>query len=162
MNSVDWTRRMPCEEKPTSRRKTYNNTKIPHGKKIYFTSNDDVLRVADDAANICEQADDGDDVVRRHSGDDYEMASSASVQPQSDHVQIMNRELILNRSHERTATVGYKAAKQNFSDNKLQNDNIGFQMLQNLGWTGTSGLGKHSDGMQEPVRFVSFFFQIEK
>lgn len=39
----------------------------------------------------------------------------------------------------------------NFEKNKLQDDNIGFKMLKNLGWQGGS-LGKNLDGIEEPVR----------
>lgn len=39
----------------------------------------------------------------------------------------------------------------NFNKNKLQDDNIGYKMLQNIGWQGGS-LGKNSDGIEEPVR----------
>lgn len=38
-----------------------------------------------------------------------------------------------------------------YKDFKLKEDNIGFKMLQKLGWTEGQGLGSKSTGIVEPV-----------
>ncbi|XP_054160682.1 SURP and G-patch domain-containing protein 1-like [Oppia nitens] len=38
-----------------------------------------------------------------------------------------------------------------YSDSKLQEDNVGFQMLKKLGWTEGQGLGASGTGTQEPI-----------
>ncbi|XP_053689076.1 uncharacterized protein LOC128738175 [Sabethes cyaneus] len=45
---------------------------------------------------------------------------------------------------------GKQAEKQTFSNHQLDEDNIGFRMLQKQGWTGGS-LGSNEDGILEPI-----------
>lgn len=59
----------------------------------------------------------------------------------------MTREELLCPANEKRAAI----EANNFHKNKLQEDNIGYKMLQNLGWQGGS-IGKYSDGIEEPVR----------
>uniref|UniRef100_A0A8D8TQA8 SURP and G-patch domain-containing protein 1 n=2 Tax=Cacopsylla melanoneura TaxID=428564 RepID=A0A8D8TQA8_9HEMI len=42
-----------------------------------------------------------------------------------------------------------------YKEFKLKEDNVGFQMLQKLGWTEGSGLGQDGGGIQEPVNKAS-------
>lgn len=52
----------------------------------------------------------------------------------------------------------YEAQKQNktpdlsdYKEYKLKEDNVGFQMLQKLGWKEGTGLGSSGSGIVEPV-----------
>lgn len=38
----------------------------------------------------------------------------------------------------------------NFEHKKIQSNNVGFQMMQSIGWTG-GALGANSDGIVEPI-----------
>ncbi|CAM9214895.1 unnamed protein product, partial [Choristocarpus tenellus] len=42
-------------------------------------------------------------------------------------------------------------AEEDFAKNKLEEDNIGFQMLKKAGWTEGTGLGKEGEGTAAPV-----------
>ena len=53
-------------------------------------------------------------------------------------------------------TQGAAAAKalNDYADNTLDANNVGFQMLKGLGWTEGSGLGAKSSGITAPVRLT--------
>lgn len=80
--------------------------------------------------------------------DESESSSSGFVDDAND--TCVSRAMIRNVCQKTNEGFNEKVNK-NFQSNKLQDDNIGFKMLQNLGWQGGS-LGKRLDGIEEPVR----------
>ncbi len=47
---------------------------------------------------------------------------------------------------------GEEFDESDYAENKLTNDNLGFKMLQRMGWSEGSGLGTEAQGITNPIQ----------
>ena len=47
---------------------------------------------------------------------------------------------------------GEEFDESDYSENKLTNENLGFKMLQRMGWSEGSGLGTEAQGITNPIQ----------
>lgn len=99
----------------------------------------------------------------KQSGDDNESLSSEPTDLQNKKTfELVTRDKIivsLAEKKSRRPKPNAETFHSSCSGNKISDENIGFQMMQKIGWTG-GALGAKSDGIEEPVGYKFNLFHL--